>query len=423
MLEYLDTAIGFAVIMLSVSLLITILNQMISALLSARGTNLRWGIRTLLDTIDPKLSGKSSAIATQILQQPLVSDSIFSRFSKNSLMSRISNRWKLASAITPQELIRSIRILAETMPPKADEKPTTDEEKQAVTAQKETADLIRDLLAKVDPEAARKAKMLSGVFAQLGPGIAIQADKIVQALGTSLQESIGEFEVWFDTVMKRASQRFTSQMRIWTVVFAVLIAFGARLNTFEILDQLWTTPELRSSLVSDRETILKEAAMVLAAQSDAAKVAGPGIPPQILAKAMKALKDVDKEAAESLGDAPEFANLDRATDWLRENIKGDESLKEKAISAYRNLVLAELSAQAEKIRQDLAKAGLQINLVASWSEFTGLFKARVFLGILIFVGLLSLGAPFWFNTLRSLSNLRPLLAKTSSSMAEETTRS
>jgi hypothetical protein len=43
MLSYLDTAIGFAVVMLGVSLLITILTQMVSALVNHRGGNLIMG--------------------------------------------------------------------------------------------------------------------------------------------------------------------------------------------------------------------------------------------------------------------------------------------------------------------------------------------------------------------------------------------
>jgi hypothetical protein len=52
-LEYLDTIIAFVVILLGVSLLITILNQMISALLGYRGTNLLWGIQTVLSSMEP----------------------------------------------------------------------------------------------------------------------------------------------------------------------------------------------------------------------------------------------------------------------------------------------------------------------------------------------------------------------------------
>lgn len=43
MLAYLDTLIGFAVVMLGASLLITILTQIVSALFSHRGANLLVG--------------------------------------------------------------------------------------------------------------------------------------------------------------------------------------------------------------------------------------------------------------------------------------------------------------------------------------------------------------------------------------------
>jgi hypothetical protein len=46
MLQYLDTIIAFTVIMLGVSLLITIITQMISALFGYRGINLFWGLKT-----------------------------------------------------------------------------------------------------------------------------------------------------------------------------------------------------------------------------------------------------------------------------------------------------------------------------------------------------------------------------------------
>lgn len=51
MLAYLDTLIGFAVVMLGASLLITILTQMISAFFSHRGANLRWGLETMFKNL------------------------------------------------------------------------------------------------------------------------------------------------------------------------------------------------------------------------------------------------------------------------------------------------------------------------------------------------------------------------------------
>jgi hypothetical protein len=134
------------------------------------------------------------------------------------------------------------------------------------------------------------------------------------------------------------------------------------------------------------------------------------------------LKEIEKEATAGLGDAREFANLQEAEDWLRKNVKV-ESLKEKLIGKYRDLVLAQLSAQKDKIEQDLAKAGFPIRVVMPWEKFKELYMWPNILGILVTAGLLSLGAPFWFNILRSLSNLRPLLAKTSTKTTTESTQS
>jgi hypothetical protein len=42
---------------------------------------------------------------------------------------------------------------------------------------------------------------------------------------------------------------------------------------------------------------------------------------------------------------------------------------------------------------------------------------EILLGVGVTVGLLSLGAPFWFNALKALSNLRPILARQTSGQA------
>lgn len=397
MLQYLDTVIAFVVILLGVSLIITIFNQMISALLGYRGTNLLWGIRTLLSTLEPGLANKAEEIATDVLKKSMISDSLFSKFTKDgSFLGWLTKRWKLATALTPQELVRGLSHVAQTMAKTNGGEPT--------------AKLIDGVLAQVDPETARNAKMVLETLQELSPNTASQMDKLVQELGTSMQGSIGKVEAYFDAVMKRTSQRFTTQMRIWTIVFAVLFAFGAQLDTVKTLNQLWANPDLRASLVSDRDTILKEASVVLSVQSGTAQVAGPGVPPPILGSAMKTLKDIEKEAAAGLGDAPEFANLDAALLWLQQNLKVDEALKKKLADEYRNLVLAKLSAQADKIKQDMAESGFKIETVPSWAAFKESLEWPSLLGILITAGLLSLGAPFWFNILRNLSNLRPLIA-------------
>src|SRR5215467_2484998 len=77
MLNTLDTIIAFAVIMTVLSLLITIIVQMVSAALSLRGKNLANALALTFQTIDPKLKEQAQSLANQILRDPIFSDSIW----------------------------------------------------------------------------------------------------------------------------------------------------------------------------------------------------------------------------------------------------------------------------------------------------------------------------------------------------------
>ena len=72
---------------------------MASAALGLRGSNLRWGLRTLLAEIDPTLAPFANEISERVLHHPLVSDSSMSMFK-----TRLITRWKLASAVRKEEL-------------------------------------------------------------------------------------------------------------------------------------------------------------------------------------------------------------------------------------------------------------------------------------------------------------------------------
>jgi hypothetical protein len=76
MLNTLDILIAFAVIMTVLSLIITILVQMVSAALSLRGKNLANALSLTFQTIDPHIGEKAHSLAAQILRDPIFSDSI-----------------------------------------------------------------------------------------------------------------------------------------------------------------------------------------------------------------------------------------------------------------------------------------------------------------------------------------------------------
>jgi hypothetical protein len=101
--------------------------------------------------------------------------------------------------------------------------------------------------------------------------------------------------------------------------------------------------------------------------------------------------------------------------------------KDAIVAAYgQGVVLTKLGGSVEtmeRVAADYQKTGLQLlpepyPFNRTWPEphwfyvFDSTWSRpwHRLLGILISAALLSLGAPFWFNTLKSLTNLRPILA-------------
>ena len=81
-LHHLDTLIGFLAVMLVASLLVTAGTQLAISLLGLRGANLRRSLSDLFETAceDRDARRYSKVIARRVLQQPLISGSVFSRF-------------------------------------------------------------------------------------------------------------------------------------------------------------------------------------------------------------------------------------------------------------------------------------------------------------------------------------------------------
>ena len=71
MLKTLDTVVAFAVIMTVLSLLITLVVQMVSATLSLRGKNLANALALTFQTIDPSIGKYAHSLAAQILRDPI----------------------------------------------------------------------------------------------------------------------------------------------------------------------------------------------------------------------------------------------------------------------------------------------------------------------------------------------------------------
>lgn len=446
MLQYLDTIIALAVVMLGLSLVITLLNQMVSSFLSFRGSNLRWGIGTMLSTLAPNLNAEHvDEIANKILTEQIVSDSIFAKADVNWLNVRplrplyqLVVRWKLASAIGPDTLVRVLTNLSEYDLPYAPD--------------------LKKLLAEVDPAAVRKLSMAYAAFGTPPagsasdhpaspiaspldptapvtlPNYAVQMNDLLAQLGNSAQQSVGKIEAWFNVAMNRVSQRFAMKVRILTVIFAFLLAFGLHLDSLQMTNQFFKNPVLRQKFVNQSGAMLNEATAIMG--NDPGATTETTTSPKVLKSKMEELRDreVKKDPAykpdEQLPPVPEnFRSIDEAEKWLFTQLKlkddvGDQKRKSQLEAEYRSMVAKGLGAEAKSVLASLQDAGIEFsprplpkwNWLRGWREFFG-WKAffawdnrKNLAGILLTAALLSLGAPFWYNMLKSLTNLRPLVA-------------
>ncbi len=247
---------------------------------------------------------------------------------------------------------------------------------------------------------------------------AIRANELVDLYGkvalklqlTVPQDLEDNINKWFDTVMDRTTERFVASSRWITIAVSLVICAVLQVDALSIYDQVSTDKRLRDSLVASAADTLKKAAEV---------TANAELP--LGTAAIEAMQQ-DEELKENI---PELAKLNPVDlklvtkqlgeDWIREQISDGEA-EDKLVEAYKK----EFSKLADKRLKILRNVSMDITSQMKESElelfdysfnFTNYLNWRHAIGTVCAMLLLSLGAPFWFNALKTMSNLRPILAR------------
>jgi hypothetical protein len=401
MLNTLDTVIGFAVIMTVLSLLITLVVQMVSAALSLRGKNLANALALTFQTIDPSIGKYAHSLAAQILSDPIFSDSFWQKKTRSldenaqkfiaaqrklrdakrrrpddpHRADAISNAtaevnttkaavtmpnvtrsrekpwgfwavpWggsmNIATAIRPGEIYRVLQEMREMTP----------EEAQLLNIPPALVEKARGLVAalhQLDLPAIESRVKLKNIAAAAKMFAPEQQKAVLDALGSfgatverATTQAYDRFQRWFGSAQDRAEQWFQMHVRIVTIFAAVLISVFLQLDTVEIYDKLRHEPKLVEALVKAAPGTLEQGAAVQ----------GP----------------VDAKASEK--------------------------------------AFADLTERIDRTGFELLPSGW----FARWPAEKFWWVNHLF-GLALSAGLLTLGAPFWFNLLKNLTNLRPAVA-------------
>jgi hypothetical protein len=383
-LENLDTVIAFVAVILLLSLVITTLVQMTSWFFKFRESTLLWGItRVLRQLAPPELSQDSiSKLATQVANH-------------ESLQNRDS---RPANAISFDEFVKVLQLIGES---------SSNEAGMA----KVLAALRTAPLQEVNSLATALTAALSVAF----PQQRVQVEDAVERVKAKALEAGNKLRFWFDTIMARTTERFTWNTRRVTVIAAIGVAVLARVDSVDILRQLAQKPDVRAKIVqmamSDQtwkqaSEILEPAATETRPPSTEARggLSAANLAP--LPGALKAIKLLHPEIpADFVG-----ANSSDLAAWKQAlAAKVPPELEERILAEftaeYGKQELDRLLGQVKTLHGTLSQTALDL-APFSWRDYP-----KHIPGVLLSVFLLSLGAPFWFNTLRRLSNLRPLLAR------------
>jgi hypothetical protein len=216
--------------------------------------------------------------------------------------------------------------------------------------------------------------------------------------------------------MDRVSQRFVLHTRIWTILFSLLIAFALHLDAFKLLKQLSTDAELRARLVASADALTKKADEILVTSTNGSSA--------VYVTAMQQLIDTHTNELASVAQPSGFTDLAGGKQWLKIQLQtANIPEPDKWLQEYEALVPQAALRTAADDFHSILNDKLKFQLIPdpypqpfynywtpSWLHFWG---------ILASAALLSLGAPFWFNMLKTLSNLRPVLANKTAKESEE----
>jgi hypothetical protein len=172
---------------------------------------------------------------------------------------------------------------------------------------------------------------------------------------------IPQLEAWFDNAMDRVTGRYKRHAQAWIRLLAVMIVIATNADTFDIARRLWKDPTLRAAVVQE------------------AKVRSEKPRPRANIDYTDADVVISEEPAEigETGKSGGFKN---------------------PLSERENELLGQLIGWQAEVYD--ANAGLPF---AMW--VLGRFEAH-WLGWLLTAVAVSLGAPFWFDMLNKLMNIR-----------------
>jgi hypothetical protein len=341
--QTLEVVIGLIFIFLLLSLLATAVNELIMSFFSFRGKDLEKAIKIMLDdTVNPAPSGAGGGPARVVSGEAFYNMPLISKFAKRGKNNQ-------PSYLSRTNFSRALLILL------------SDGNQDHINL----AD-IRKTIQNM-PEGDTKRILLA----------------YLKDAGDSLARFRAYLETWYDEMMDRASGWYKRRVQYWLVGIGFVLALLFNADPFVITKRLAADPEARKNLVAMADAYRQQLVLVtdssgLGSERHVRRMLNPTKDPRLEALLIK----YSTSAQDSLLVANLYAN-------------------QKQIAALANEDLAAASTVVGMGwgEANLMPAGLEPGQKAYW-------LGSKLVGLLITALAVSLGAPFWFDLLNKVMNIR-----------------
>lgn len=359
MLNILEVVIGLAFVFAFVSLISSMVNEWLAGVLAMRGRMLWRGVRDLL----------GQQLGNRVHEHPLVAG--LKHPTWFSGVRRLLRLDEASPSYVPTETF-VLGLMASL--DQAAELPTQFES-------------LQEAVQKVENPSARQA-------------LVTLVDNAAGDLANAKQ-AIGD---WFDTSMNEVSGWYKRWTQLMLLMIALLISAALGIDSVQIAEELWTNDEIREGVVSAAIKYLEDNPEVLTAVSSAAAATDPADPgPAALAIGAAALT-----AAADVAQTDPTTRATGAAASTTSSDSGPADSLEPGDAATDHQEIAVLIDQLENLGlpfASLAEAKRDDPDSSAFAVFRR-WIASHFLGFLLTGLAASLGAPFWFDLLSRIVNLR-----------------
>ncbi len=165
------------------------------------------------------------------------------------------SRWRLATSIRVEELVAALEKLSE---PRSGTLPDP-----AQIAMLAIAGAVQNEPSpEVKAVSTQFEKFVEAAPAPAAGGIAVAVDKAITQIPARAETRLEGLKSWFDHAMGRASQRFTLQCRVVTVVLSLVFVFAAHLDAIRLFQMLSSDAQLRAQLAASADVMTKQAEQI-----------------------------------------------------------------------------------------------------------------------------------------------------------------